>query len=151
MKTNEIQLKPAVIFAFLKTVPLLLFAIVFLLLAWWLSPFFLFFSFGIMGLAWHRFLYIRNSLYIITPEVIRISRGIFFKRVDQVEMYRIKDYIITKPLMLQIFHLMDLTLTGTDPVNPVIWLRGIPESDIIDTIRDHVQDARRHNPIYEIN
>jgi len=151
MQNNEIELKPAVIFAFLKTVPLILLAVVFLLLAWWLSPFFLFFSLGIIGMAWYRFLYIRNSLYIITPEVIRISRGIFFKRVDLVEMYRVKDYIITKPLMLQLFHLMDLTLTGTDPVNPVIWLRGIPESDIIDIIRNHVQEARKNNPIYEIN
>ena len=151
MQNNEIELKPAVIFAFLKTVPLIFLAIVFLLLAWRLSPFFLFFSLGIIGMAWYRFLYIRNSRYIITSEVIRISRGIFFKRVDQVEMYRVKDYIITKPLMLQVFHLMDLTLTGTDPVNPVIWLRGIPESDIIDTIRNHVQEARRNNPIYEIN
>jgi hypothetical protein len=46
---------------------------------------------------------------------------------------------------------MDVTLKSTDPENPVIWLRGIPESDIIDTIRDHVQDARQHNRIYEIN
>jgi hypothetical protein len=53
--------------------------------------------------------------------------------------------------MLQLFHLMDVTLKSTDPENPVIWLRGIPESDIIDTIRDHVQEARQHNRIYEIN
>ena len=69
-------------------------------------------------MAWYRFLYIRNSLYVITPEVIRISRGIFFKRVDMVEMYRVKHYIITQPFMLQVFHLMDLTLKSTDPENP---------------------------------
>src|ERR1700733_6120592 len=105
MQTNEITLRPAMIFAFLKTVPLILLAIIFLLLAWWLSPFFLFFSFGIIGFAWYRFLYIRNCQYIITLEVIRISRGIFFKRIDQVELYRVKDYIITQPFMLQLFHL----------------------------------------------
>ena len=53
--------------------------------------------------------------------------------------------------MLQLFKLMDLTLKTTDPENPVIWLRGIPESDIIDTIRDYVQEARKHNKIFEIN
>ena len=151
MQTNEITLRPAMIFAFLKTVPLILLAVIFLLLAWWLFPFFLFFSFSIIGMAWYRFLYIRNSQYIITLEVIRIRRGIFFKRIDQVELYRVKDYIVTQPFMLQLFHLMDLTLKSTDPENPVIWLRGIPESDIIDTIRDHVQEARQHNRIYEIN
>jgi uncharacterized membrane protein YdbT with pleckstrin-like domain len=151
MQTNEIVLKPALIFAVTKTLPLILLGLLFLGLAWWLSPFFLFFSFAIIGMAWYRFLYIRNSLYIITTEVIRISRGIFFKRIDQLEMYRIKDYIVTQPFMLQFFRLMDITLKSTDPENPIIWMRGIPESDIIETIRNHVQKARRHNRIYEIN
>src|ERR1700733_7712905 len=99
MQTNDILLKPAMIFAFLKTLPLMLLSVAFLLLAWWLSPYFLFFSIGAIGMAWYRFLFIRNSLYTITPEVIRISRGIFFKRTDQVELFRVKDYIITQPFM----------------------------------------------------
>jgi len=151
MQTNEIQLKPAMIFAFLKTLPLIFCATSFLLLAWWLSPCFLLFSFGCSLMAWYRFLYIRSSLYFITLEVIRISRGIFFKRIDQVEMFRVKDYIITQPFTLQLFRLMDLTLKSTDPENLVIWLRGIPQSDIIDTIREHVQEARQHNRVFEIN
>ena len=151
MQTNETILRPAIIFAFLKTLPLLLLGITFLLPAWWLSPFFLFFSFAIIGIAWYRFLFIRNSQYVITPEIVRVSRGIFFKRTDQIEMYRIKDYIVTQPFMLQLFRLMNLTLKSTDPENPILWLRGIPESEIIDTIRGYVQEARLHNRIYEIN
>ena len=151
IQTNEILLKPAVTFAFLKTFPLILLASALLLLAWWLSPYFIFFSLAVTAMASYRFLFIRNCRYLVNAEVIRISRGIFFKRTDQVEMYRIKDYIITQPFMLQLFKLMDLTLKSTDPENPVIWLRGIPESDIIDTIRDYVQEARKHNKIFEIN
>ncbi|MDB5135434.1 MAG: Bacterial rane flanked domain protein [Mucilaginibacter sp.] len=146
----EILLKPSMIFAFLKTFPLLLLAVTFLLLAWWLSPLFIFSSLAVIAAGWYRFLYIRNSRYVITPEVIRISRGIFFKRTDQVELFRVKDYIVTQPFLLQLFHLMDLTLKSTDPENPVIWLRGIPESDIIDTIRERVQETRQHNKIFEI-
>jgi len=88
---------------------------------------------------------------MVTAEYIRISRGIFFKRVDQLEMYRIKDYVMMQPLSLRLFRLMDLLLKSTDPENPMIWLRGIPESGIIDTIRDRVQEARKHNQIYEVN
>ncbi|MBS1528032.1 MAG: PH domain-containing protein [Bacteroidetes bacterium] len=89
--------------------------------------------------------------YRITPEVIRISRGIFFKRTDQVELYRVKDYILTQPLLLQVFRLMDLTLKSTDSENPVIWLRGIPKSDLVDIIREYVQMARTRNKIMELN
>lgn len=104
-----------------------------------------------IGIARYRFLFICNSRYVITPEIVRVSRGIFFKRTDQIEMYRIKDYIVTQPFSLQLFRLMDLTLKSTDPENPILWLRGIPESQIIDTIRRYVQEARRDNRIYEIN
>ncbi len=151
MQQNEIVLKPAVSFAFLKTFPFLLCASAFLFLAWRISPCFLFFSLGCTGLGWYHYLFLRTSRYLITPEVIRISRGIFFKRTDQVEMFRIKDYIITQPLMFQLFRLMDVTLKSTDPENPVIWLRGVPESNIIDIIREHVQEARKHNKIFELN
>jgi hypothetical protein len=46
---------------------------------------------------------------------------------------------------------MDVTLKSTDPENPVIWLRGIPLSDIIETIRERVQEARKINKIVELN
>jgi len=67
------------------------------------------------------------------------------------ELFRIKDYIITQSLTKQIFKLMDLTLKGTDPENPVVHLVGIPESDIIDIIRERVLLARKNNNIVELN
>jgi uncharacterized membrane protein YdbT with pleckstrin-like domain len=151
MQNDDILLKPAMLFAFLKALPLILLAITFLLLAWWLSPYFILFSLAICGVAWYRLLYIRSFQYLITAEYIRLTRGIFFKRVDQVEMFRVKDYIITQSFILQLFRLMYLTLKSTDPENPVIQFTGIPESAITDTIRDRVQEARKNNKIYELN
>lgn len=60
-------------------------------------------------------------------------------------------YVITQPLILQLFRLMNLTLKTTDPENKTIMLTGIPVSDIVDTIRGHVQEARQHNRIFEVN
>ena len=152
MEPNEIiQLRPAGIFAFIKISPLILCAIVFLLLAWHFMPFLIWLSMISTVLAFYRFVYIRNIRYEVGPEIIRITRGVFFKRMDQIELFRVKDYVLTQPFLLQLFRLMDLELKSTDPLNPVIWLRGIPYSDLVDTIRAHVQDARQHNRIYEIN
>lgn len=150
-QNDDILLKPAMLFAFLKTLPLIFLAIAFLLLAWWLSPYFILFSLAVCGVAWYRLLYIRSFQYLITTEYIRMTRGIFFKRVDQVEMFRVKDYIITQSFILQLFRLMYLTLKSTDPENPVIQFTGIPESAITDTIRDRVQEARKNNKIYELS
>jgi uncharacterized membrane protein YdbT with pleckstrin-like domain len=151
MQPNEILIKPAVIFALVKTIPAFLLALSFLLLGWCLSLALLAPGFLLTGAAWYRFQYIRNIHYIVTPELLRISRGIFFKRTDMVEMYRIKDYVITQALFQQLFGLMTLMLKTTDPENPVIWLRGIPQSAITETIRNYVQQARQRNRILEIN
>jgi uncharacterized membrane protein YdbT with pleckstrin-like domain len=151
METNDIQLRPTAIFALIKILPLILLTAGLLFLAWELSPLFIFFGIFTTGIALYRYVYIRNLVYLITFQYVRISKGIFFKRVDQVEMYRIKDYIITQPPVLQLFRLMNVTLKSTDRENPVIWLRGIPRSDLIDEIRGRVQEARKHNQIYEIN
>ena len=66
-------------------------------------------------------------------------------------MFRIKGYITTQSFLLQLFRLMTLTLKSIDPKNPVISLVGIPESNIVDTIRNHVQEVQKDNHIYEIN
>ena len=138
-------------FALLKALPYILLAITFLFLAWWLSPYFLLFSLSACFAAWYRLLYIRSQQYLITKEYIRLTRGIFLKRVDQVELFRLKDYIITQPFFFQLARLMNLTLKSTDPENPVLGLQGIPESDITDIIRDRVQACRKTNNIYELN
>ena len=157
MKPQELKeqpgiiIKPATIFAFIKILPLIFATTGFLFLAWWIYPALIWISLAIMLFAFYRFMFIRNTIYLITPEIIRIRRGIFFKRTDTVELYRVKDYILTQPFILQLFKLMDLTLKTTDPESPIIWLRGIPLSDLVDTIRGHVQEARLHNRIYEIN
>jgi uncharacterized membrane protein YdbT with pleckstrin-like domain len=146
MTTNsDIILRPAMSFAFLKTFPLILLSLIFLLLAWKLSSYFLFLSLGILGAACYRLLYIRSNSYRICAEVLKVSRGVFFKRKDQLAMYRIKDYIVTQSFILQLCRLMDVTLKSTDPENPVITMKGIPESDIIDKIRENVQESRKHN------
>ncbi|MES2111889.1 MAG: hypothetical protein V4577_24240 [Bacteroidota bacterium] len=46
---------------------------------------------------------------------------------------------------------MDLHLKTTDPENPIIWLRGIRQSDIVDIIRERVLETRQHNRIFEVN
>ena len=150
-QNDEILLRPTMLFAFLKALPLISLAVTFLLLAWWLSPYFILFSLVICGSAWYRLLYIRSFKYQITAEYILLTQGIFFKRIDQVELFRVKDYIITQSFIMQICNLMYLTLKSTDPENATIRFQGIPESNIIETIRERVLEARKSNNIYELN
>jgi uncharacterized membrane protein YdbT with pleckstrin-like domain len=150
-ESTDIILKPSMLYAFLKALPLISLAFTFLFLAFWLSPYFILFSLVVCGLAWYRLLYIRSFKYQITTEYILLTEGIFFKRIDQVELFRVKDYIITQSFIMQICKLMYLTLKSTDAENATIRFQGIPESNIIETIRERVLEARKSNNIYELN
>ena len=148
---TELVLRPATMYAFLRVLPMLIAGIFILLIAWWIFSAFIWISLAIMLIVWYRFLYIRNIRYFITPEVIRIRSGLLVKRLDNLEMYRIRDYIVTQPFIFRIFHLMNLTLKTTDTKNNSVMLTAIPVSDLVDIIRDHVQLARARNRAYGIN
>jgi len=148
---QEIAIRPAAVFAFMQVTLFLMGSIALLLLACRFWPDLVWLSLLFAGMGFYRFCFIRKIRYVITPETIRISTGIFFKRTDYVELYRVKDYILTRPFLLQLFGLMNLTLKSTDSENPIVWLRGIPASDPVDTLRAYVQAARRDNKIFEIN
>jgi|SRR3569833_118374 len=152
MKTDkEIIVRPTSIYAFLKIIPLVLAALAFLFLAWSLSPLFILAGIVFAAIAVYRYVLIRNTIFAIEPEFIRIRTGLVFKRSDQVEMYRIKDYVVTRPLIHQLFKIMNLTLKTIDPETPVIHIDGIAESAIVDLILERVQEARKANKIVEIS
>lgn len=146
-----IEIKPAALFAFMKILPFLIATLGFLWLAWHYWPGLIWLAATSATFAVYRYLYIRRIAYTISSEYLKIARGLVFRRIDTIELFRIKDYVLEQPLLLQVLRLMDLQLLTTDPLNPVIWLRGIPLSDLVDTLRERVLATRRYNGIYEVN
>lgn len=122
-----------------------------MLLAWRVFPMLVWLALMGTSLAFYRFAYIRNIRYGVGSEIILISRGLLYKRTDHVGLFRVRGYVLTQPFLLQLFRPMDLELKSTDPVNPILWLRRISYSNLVDTIRSHAQEARQYNMAYEIN
>jgi uncharacterized membrane protein YdbT with pleckstrin-like domain len=150
MQINEIRLRPSAIFAFLNAFPFLMAAMICLALGWRFSVLFMLLSFALTAFSCYRFLYIRAIIYLIAPGYIRISRGIVFKRTNEVALFSIKEYVITRPSILQVFRLMNVALIEPGTEEHVIRLDGIPDADIIDVLKERVLAARLANKIYEI-
>lgn len=144
-------IRPASLFALVKVFWLLIVAAVMLLLAWRFLPGLVWISLLAVLCAAYRYLYIRRIYYIITDEYLEVRQGLLFKRTDIIELFRVKDYILLQPFLLQLFKLMDLQLKTTDPAHREIWLRGIPRFDIIEILRERVLETRRRNGIYELS
>ena len=73
----------------------------------------------------YRCAYLLTLTYHITPERLIYQRGVLSQRRDSIELYRIRDYQVVKPLLLRLFGAMNLSLLTTDETHPVFDLEGI--------------------------
>mgnify|MGYP003402931719 CR=1 FL=1 len=147
---DHLRLSPTLSFCFLAISGKLFIGMALLVAAFWIN-FLCIPAMVIFGIAFYRFWYIRNVMYIITSETIKTRTGIFNYVVTTLELYRVKDYIVTQSLIMRIFKIMTLTLYTTDKQESILVMEGIPQSGLGDVIRDLVQRARSKSKIVEFN
>jgi uncharacterized membrane protein YdbT with pleckstrin-like domain len=86
---------------------------------------------------------VKSQRYELTTERLRLTRGILSKRTDEVEFYRVRDYVLFQPFILRLFGLSDLVIMTDDTVNPQVTLKAIPDAQKIkDEVRKHVEICR---------
>lgn len=99
----------------------------------------------ILPIPWalSRWILRRNELIEITNQRLRITRGIFSKRTDELELYRVQDITFLQPFVLRLFNKGTLLLTTGDISSPELRLEGIPaDSNLRDRFRDAVEACR---------
>lgn len=89
--------------------------------------------------------------WIITPDEILSYRGLFYRKVDHLELYRIIDYSEKQSFMQLIFRNKTVTLISGDPSHPFLNLYGI-DNDIliIEKLRERVESQKKIRGIYEV-
>ena len=104
------------------------------LLCWLVVPIFI---------AIWKWLVLRNIRYELTTERLKMRQGVFNKTLDEVELYRVRDYRLEQPFWLRLFSLGNIELNTSDTSNPHIVLRGIRDSErVYEQIRKYVEDNR---------
>ena len=87
----------------------------------------------------------------ISDSQIKMMSGVFFHKVDYVELFRVNDYSEERNLLQQILGIKDIIVMSTDRSHPLLRIYGIPASfDLITIIKPLVQKCRKENHIYEI-
>ncbi|MBB6131498.1 PH domain-containing protein [Mucilaginibacter lappiensis] len=156
---EQLIVKPEKIYAFLACSPSCLLALVVCFLAialpfdMLISRSMALFDVFLLLYAIYRYLSIRNRLFLITDEQIKIQTGIFSIHTDYLELYRVKDYIVDEPFSLRVLGLMTFTIISVDKNrnNQFVVMRGIKKTNIPDLIRNQVQIARQNNRVYEVD
>ena len=99
-----------------------------------------------------RWLKTRSTVYEVTTQRIIFHSGIFTKRREELEMYRVKDYTLVAPFLYRMFGLENLILRTSDRSSPDIVLHAVPkEEGLFDKIRAHVEAARDRKRVREVD
>ena len=94
-----------------------------------------------------RWLETRCFTYEVTTQRIRIRQGVFSRRTDSLELYRVKDASFQQPFTMRVVGIGNVELETSDATNPLLVLRGVPDGDalrerILKAV-DKVRDVKR--------
>ncbi|SEM67561.1 PH domain-containing protein [Lihuaxuella thermophila] len=95
---------------------------------------------------------LKSTRYVLTTERLRITEGIFSKRTEQVELYRVKDMSMEKPFIYRMFSKGNIHLITSDHSFPNFKLEAISDVDVLmDVLREHVEICRERKRVTEID
>ena len=99
----------------------------------------------------HAVISIYCTQWIITEEEICYRRGVFARREDYLELYRINDYVYKQSILERFLGLTSFYIVSTDVATGVLCIYGIPRMrELQAEIRHRVELQRRRKRIYEI-
>jgi membrane protein YdbS with pleckstrin-like domain len=94
----------------------------------------------------------RTTLYELTTQRLKVTRGILNRRLDELELFRVKDYVMDQPLFLRLAGLGNITLVTSDATTHRIILRAIADVQAVrETLRTAVQSERDRKRVREID
>lgn len=94
----------------------------------------------------------RCTTYELTSQRFRIRTGILNRRVDELELFRVKDYSMEQPLMLRLVGLGNLTMVTSDATTPTVSMRAIPGVEgVREKLRTAVQQERDRRRVRQMD
>ncbi len=99
----------------------------------------------VLPVAWALYCYLRtaNHRYILTDQRLLVQSGIIVKRVETLELYRVKDLSVSGTLLQTMFGRGQIILRSTDTTNPVLLINAVPNAiGVSQLIRNTVEACR---------
>ncbi len=72
----------------------------------------------------------RGTHYKITTQRVVIESGVFSKRMEQIDLYRVVDYVVERPFGQRLMGTGNIVLEAMDKTTPEIRIEGV-KTDVI--------------------
>ncbi|MDB5904640.1 MAG: hypothetical protein JWM26_3518 [Betaproteobacteria bacterium] len=108
--------------------------VVCVLLCWLVVPIFV---------ALWKWLVVKNIRYELTTERLKLRQGVLNRILDEIELYRVRDYRLEQPFFLRIFSLGNIMVRTTDTTHPLLVLRAVRDGEnVLEALRRNVEECR---------
>jgi hypothetical protein len=95
---------------------------------------------------------VSSTIFELTTERIRVTRGILSRKTDDLELYRIKDHVLLRPLWLRLLGLATIELESSDRTTPKLQIPAIRQAESVrETIRQCVELRRQQRGVREFD
>ena len=99
----------------------------------------------------YRFICLRRICYRVGNEQLVCERGLFCRRVDYMELYRVVDFREHRSFLQQLTGLKTVSVYSGDRMTPKLDIRGVEyRTNLVDHIRERVETNKQRKGIYEI-
>lgn len=103
-------------------------------------------------IALWRWLSVRCTVYELTTQRLKFSKGVFNKCNDEIELYRVKDTRLEQPFHLRLFGLGNLTVFSSDRTLPIFPLQSIRNPQKVrERIRICVEECRDFKGVHGVD
>ena len=92
-----------------------------------------------------------KRLATVTSTAIEWERGMFSKRIDVLQLWRVKDVAYKQNLMDRILGIAHVEVIATDATTPDLEIVGMPASrQLFEHLRDSIEIQRQANNVYGV-
>lgn len=90
-----------------------------------------------------KWMVVKNHRYKVTTERIFYTTGIFSKKTEALELYRVRDVDMYEPFWQRLFKLGNVALTTSDKTSMNFLLKAVPRpGELMNNIRKNVEQRR---------
>jgi uncharacterized membrane protein YdbT with pleckstrin-like domain len=93
-------------------------------------------------------LFIRTQVFEVTSQRLRWTRGIFTKRTDEMELYRVLDVSLVEPLFFRMFGAGNIEVRSADATHPQLLLPAVKGArELREQLRTAVEQCRERKGV----
>lgn len=98
---------------------------------------------GAIPYAVWKYLVVKNLRYEVTSQRIKVYSGVLNRKIEELELYRVKDTKFEQPFFFRLFGLANLIIVSTDTTTPISMIPAIKNAQELREQLRVVVEARR--------